>query len=91
MKNTTYIKKPTQEGKILRLLRQQGKYGVPVYKMIAPEPYGLGIAQYNARIFGLREKGYVIENIKDSKGTRFVLTFDIDSDVAKTGQKPLIF
>jgi len=57
-----YIEKPTQEQRILDLLRLRGPEGVKVYELIAPRPGGLGIAQYNARIWGLRKKGYVIEN-----------------------------
>lgn len=52
----------TQEEQILTLLRQRGSKGVYVYELQTPRPNGLGIAQYNARIFGLREKGHVIDN-----------------------------
>lgn len=35
-----------------------------VYEIIAPRPQGLGIAQYNARIKELRDKGHVIKNLQ---------------------------
>jgi len=59
-----YHKKLTQEQRILNLLRERGSRGAYVYEFMTPRPNGLGIAQYNARIYGLREKGYVIENKK---------------------------
>ena len=58
-----YIKNNTQEGRILNLLRQKGSAGVYVYELQAPKPQGEGIAQYNARIWGLRKKGYNITNV----------------------------
>ena len=58
----TYHKKPTQEQRILQLLREKGNLGVYVYELVTPRPQGLGIAQYNARIYGLREKGHNIVN-----------------------------
>lgn len=57
-----YVKRPTQEQRILELLQQRGKEGVKVWEFMLPRPKGLGVAQYNARIYGLRKKGYVIEN-----------------------------
>jgi len=60
----------SQEGRILALLRERGEQGVKVYELIAPKPEGLGIAQYNARIFGLRHKGY---NITNKEPGHFVL------------------
>jgi hypothetical protein len=81
-----YKEKPTQENRILQLLRKSGENGVPVWKLITPSPVGLGIAQYNARIYGLRQKGHVIENVGSGNKTRFVLRFDADGDVAKSGQ-----
>ena len=60
--NTTYINNPTQEDRILNLLRERGARGAYVYEFMMPRPQGLGIAQYNARVFGLRRKGYLIEN-----------------------------
>ena len=65
-----YIKKPTQEMRILKLLRERGEQGAYVYEFMMPRPQGLGIAQYNARIYGLREKGY---NIVNTKPGHFVL------------------
>lgn len=58
-----YIKSNSQEGRILALLRDHGDQGVMVYELVGPKPEGLGIAQYNARIYGLRKKGYVITNV----------------------------
>ncbi len=57
-----YIKKPTQEQRILKLLKERGKEGVMVYEFMMPQPNGLGIAQYNARVWSLRKKGYNIVN-----------------------------
>jgi len=74
---TPYQKRPTQEQRILSLLRNKGSQGVFVYEMIAPRPQGLGIAQYNARIWGLRQKGYEIKNINPG---HFLLTRDIEFD-----------
>lgn len=59
-----HLKRPTQENKILNLLKKRAKKGVKVYELIAPQPTGLGIVQYNARIYSLRRKGYSILNIK---------------------------
>jgi hypothetical protein len=57
-----YHKKPTQEQRILQLLKNRGKSGVKVWELVTPRPHGLGISQYNARIYGLREKGFNIVN-----------------------------
>lgn len=38
-----------------------------VYELIAPKPQGLGVAQYNARIYDLRQDGYVITNVEEGK------------------------
>ena len=57
-----YIKSNSQEGRILDLLRKRGPQGVKVYELMTPWPQGEGIAQYNARIYGLRKKGYEIVN-----------------------------
>ncbi len=66
-----YKEKPTQEERILRLLKKRGRRGVEVWEFMMPRPKGgLGIAQYNARIWGLRNKGY---NIKNTKPGHFVL------------------
>lgn len=72
-----YKENPTQEEKILSLLRQRGKNGAFVYEFMTPRPQGLGVAQYNARIYGLRKRGYVIENEEPG---HFVLTKDIEFD-----------
>lgn len=65
-----YQPRPTQEGRILKLLKERGERGVQVWEFMLPRPQGLGIAQYNARIFGLRRKGY---NIVNKKPGLFVL------------------
>jgi len=52
------IKKPTQESRILTFLRDRGDSGVYAWEITG----NLHILQYNARIFGLREKGYTIIN-----------------------------
>lgn len=58
----TYIENLTQEERILKLLKERGERGVYVYEMQNSRPNGLGIAQYNARIKGLRRKGHIIKN-----------------------------
>ena len=48
---------------LLELLKERGSEGVFVYEFMMPRNRGgLGVAQYNARIYGLRKKGYIIEN-----------------------------
>lgn len=65
MPTAKYLNKPTQEEKILDLLRQRGDAGVFVWELMTPiNRGGLGIAQYNARIKGLRDKGFTIDNVK---------------------------
>ena len=60
-----YKENLTQEENILELLRNRGSSGVEVWEFMMPRPKGgLGIAQYNSRIWGLRKKGYDIENKK---------------------------
>lgn len=62
---TGYEENLTQEERILNLLRERGADGAFVWDFMMPRNRGgLGIAQYNARIFGLRQKGYIIENVK---------------------------
>jgi hypothetical protein len=62
---TDYIEKPTQENLILELLKERGEAGAYVYEFMTPRSKGgLGIAQYSARIWGLRKKGYNIVNVK---------------------------
>ena len=82
---TTYIKNETQEGRILNLLRERGSRGVDVWEFMLPRPSGgLGIAQYNARIFGLRHKGCIIKNRPIG---HFILKFDPEAN--KEGQLSL--
>ena len=59
---TGYFKQPTQEQRILNFLEERGEVGVYAYEIATPRPQGLGILQYNARIFGLRKKGFNIIN-----------------------------
>lgn len=80
-----YQERPTQENRILALLRERGSAGAYVYEFMTPRPQGLGIAQYNARVYGLRQKGYVIENKTPG---HFILTEDIEFD--NSGQRKLI-
>jgi hypothetical protein len=82
---TDYQERPTQEQRILNLLRERGSKGAYVYEFMTPRPNGLGIAQYNARIFGLRKKGYVIENKIPGY---FILREDIKFD--ETGQGKIL-
>lgn len=58
MKNG-YIKKPTQEEKILAFLQDRGPIGIFSWEIV-----NMGILQYTARIWGLREKGHIIKNVK---------------------------
>ena len=56
-----YYNSPTQEQRILDLLKLRGKEGAGVWEFITPRNMGgLGIAQYTARISGLRQRGYEI-------------------------------
>lgn len=59
-----YIYNGTQEERILTLLKERGDRGAYVYEFMAPRPDGLGVAQYNARIWGLKQKGYQIINLQ---------------------------
>ncbi|ATU04883.1 hypothetical protein BKN14_00295 [Candidatus Gracilibacteria bacterium HOT-871] len=54
---TEYIEDLTQEQKILKVLEAKINNWVPLTDILK-----LGVAQYNARIWGLRKKGYTIEN-----------------------------
>lgn len=54
---TEYIEDLTQEQKILKVLEAKINNWVPLTDILK-----LWIAQYNARIWGLRKKGYIIEN-----------------------------
>jgi hypothetical protein len=58
---TRYESRPNQETIILNLLRT-GKARSPEGWVQLPEILNLRISQYSARIWGLRRKGYVIEN-----------------------------
>lgn len=78
-----YREDKTQEQRILELLQERGSRGVYVYELQAPRPQGLGIAQYNARIYGLRDKGYNIQNVEEG---HFVLK-EGGFQKAKTEQK----
>lgn len=59
MKKTNYISKPTQEQRILAFLQERGEEGVHSWEIV-----NMGILQYTARIWGLRDKGYIIKNVK---------------------------
>ena len=59
---SNYIKKSSQELRILNLLRERGSRGAYVYEFMTPRPNGLGVAQYNSRLYGLRKKGFDIVN-----------------------------
>lgn len=72
LRNTTTTL-DTQRDRIFRyMLDHNGE--VELWRLIAPRPEGLGIAQYNARIKELREvlevKGW---EIKNEAGRRFFL------------------
>ena len=82
-----YIKNPTQEERILNLLRERGSQGAYVYEFMTPRPNGLGIAQYGARILGLRAKGYIIENVVPG---HFILRYDIERPPVEPEQQVLI-
>ena len=78
--STLYHRRPTQEKRILQLLKERGSSGAKVYELMAPKPQGLGIAQYGARIWGLRKKGYNIVNktpghfvLKESEPEQLIL------------------
>ena len=60
-----YQKRPTQEQRILDFLRERGSDGVFAYELTNTNTMrerGGAIMQYNARIFGLRQKGHKIIN-----------------------------
>lgn len=72
-----YKENLTQEERIMRLLRKRGSEGVKIWEFMMPRNQGgLGIAQYNARIYGLRKKGHIIKSIKSG---RFVLVRDVEA------------
>lgn len=68
-----YLNKPSQEQQILDLLTEKGTVGVYIWEITDNAPRGLGIKQYNARIFGLRKKGW---NIINKEPGHFVLHTD---------------
>lgn len=55
------LNKYSQKNNILEYLRNH-REGAYVYELIAPRPHGLGVAQYNARIYELRRDGHDIRN-----------------------------
>jgi hypothetical protein len=61
-----YEQRSTQENQILDLLTERRGAGVYSYELAEPHPRGCGILQYNARIYGLRKKGYNI--VSDIRG-----------------------
>ena len=68
-----YQPRPTQEGRILQLLKERGDNGVMAWELTSTEVMrdrGGAVMQYNSRIFGLRRKGY---NIVNKKPGLFVL------------------
>jgi len=75
---TKYKEDLTQEERILALLRERGSAGVDVWEFMMPRSRGgLGVAQYNARIWGLRQKGH---DIKNEKIGHFVLREPIEPE-----------
>lgn len=72
-----YIKKTDQEQRILDLLRERKTIGAYVYEFTNSRPTGLGVEQYNARIWGLRDKGFKIKNTTPG---HFVLEYDVELD-----------
>ena len=70
-----YKENLTQEERILQLLEDRGEQGAMVWEFMLPRNKGgLGIAQYNARIYGLRKKGHDIKSDKKGKFTLLSLT-----------------
>lgn len=70
-----YEDRTTQESQILNLLIESKGAGVYSYQLAAPVPRGLGILQYNARIYGLRHKGHKI--VSDRKGHYVLDAFNV--------------
>ncbi|GEM_PF-2113797 len=68
----------TQQQSLLRFLKERGDRGVYVWEMLAPQPQGVGIAQYNARIYELRDQGF---NIVNTEPGHFKLVHDNQSNV----------
>lgn len=59
MKKSQYVRKPTQEERILAFLEERGADGVHSWEIVQ-----MPILQYTARIWGLRDKGHDIINVK---------------------------
>lgn len=76
-----YLKNPTQEEKILSFLQERGEKGVFAWEITD----NLKILQYNARIFGLRKKGY---NIINKEKCHFIL-MEENMDTTEEIQKKL--
>ena len=60
-----YQKRPTQEQRILDFLIERGEEGVFAWELTNVDimrERGGATLQYNARIYGLRKKGYIIKN-----------------------------
>ena len=77
-------KRPTQQQRILSLLKERGESGVFVYEFMTPVSLGgLGVSQYGARIMELRRKGYKIINIEPGH-------FELDPDYSEvsTSERP---
>lgn len=77
-------KRPTQQQRILSLLKERGESGVYVYELMTPRNMGgIGASQYGARIMELRRKGYKIINREPG---HFVL--DPDYTGVSTSERP---
>jgi hypothetical protein len=76
-----YEQRTTQESEILALLLERRAEGVYSYELATPSPKGLGILQYNARIYGLRRKGHKITS--DRKGHYIMETRPSIEDLRK--------
>jgi len=57
---TSFHRKPTQEERILSLLKARGDEGLRSWEIVNQ----MNILQYTARIWGLRDKGHNIKNVK---------------------------
>ena len=76
----------TQQGRLLKLLKERGNNGVYVYEIMTPRPNGCGISQYGARILELREQGH---NIVNKKPGLFVLEVPEKVDWEKMRQEAI--
>lgn len=78
---SNYKENPTQEQRILNLLGERGSKGAEIWEfMLSRRRGGLGIAQYNARIKGLRDKGHIIKNVTPG---HFVLDSEVKEEVTE--------